>query len=381
MLWTPNSREMPTPSTVVSPRKEGWNGFESHDDMLWTFPGSLFFSIVSLTTIGYGDQTPKTTIGKVIIVIYVILGMPLLLLCLGNTGKAMAKSFRSFRNNQCNWYSGSIQETSPDGLSPTIIQASNLPPDTHEDTNVFNFASDSKRPEMSSSKSETLMARDEFQRDNDLRASGRSRRSTKSLQLNLPSEKASRVKATSEYAIDSPGNCAFKVSSGDSSPSSPTTPVVKPPTLMMHQPRSVGGSFRSRRTIDDDSPEYPVEVDFYEVEDIWNKEVPVALCLVVVLAYVIGGSYLFSQSEGWTPLDSAYFCIVSLTTIGFGDFVPKTKRVDAEISIAICSTYLLFGMSLLVMTFNLVQERVIRKVRAMANALGIITDEELENMD
>lgn len=150
----------------------------------------------------------------------------------------------------------------------------------------------------------------------------------------------------------------------------------------MHQPRSINESFRSQRhTLDEDSMDYPAEVDFYDVEDIWNKEVPVSLCFVVVLAYVMGGSYLFSQSEGWALLDSAYFCIVSLTTIGFGDFVPKTKKIDAEISIAICSTYLLFGMSLLVMTFNLVQERVIRKVRGMANALGIITDEEFEDMD
>ena len=32
----------------------------------WTFPGSLFYSIVLISTIGYGDQTPKTQWGKVI---------------------------------------------------------------------------------------------------------------------------------------------------------------------------------------------------------------------------------------------------------------------------------------------------------------------------
>lgn len=75
-------------------RKEGWNGNESHADVQWTFPGSLFFAIISITTIGYGDQTPKTLWGKVVAVLYVIVGMPLLLLCLGNTGKFMAQSFR-----------------------------------------------------------------------------------------------------------------------------------------------------------------------------------------------------------------------------------------------------------------------------------------------
>ena len=61
-------------------RKEGWNGNESHSDVQWTFPGSLFFAIISITTIGYGDQTPKTLWGKVVAVLYVIVGMPLLLL-------------------------------------------------------------------------------------------------------------------------------------------------------------------------------------------------------------------------------------------------------------------------------------------------------------
>ncbi|TRY79305.1 hypothetical protein TCAL_02008 [Tigriopus californicus] len=444
---------------VHAMKRDGWNGFESEDNVLWTFPGSLFFSIVSLTTIGYGDQTPKTTLGKIITVVYVILGMPLLLLCLGNTGKAMAKSFRSFsnayllirsfhcfgrtlsqfsshahrfiywrlccyvcvssqaqqrmvsssrqravplargrrslsyhhphsrgpplrsmsvrsqasstfggpshmspeskrrsfRSTRGTWYSGSLSNTSPDGMCPTHPQ---ITASSNETENVFTF---NKNKELSQSRSDTLMARPEFHRDNGLRSSNRSRRSTKSLQLNLPSE---------------------KVSSGDSSPSSPTTPGIRLPTLLMHQPRSINESFRSQRlTLDEDSMDYPVEVDFYDVEDIWNKEVPVSLCFVVVLAYVMGGSYLFSQSEGWALLDSAYFCIVSLTTIGFGDFVPKTKKIDPELSIAICSTYILFGISLLVMTFNLVQERVIRKVRGMANALGIITDEEFEDMD
>ena len=101
----------------------------------------------------------------------------------------------------------------------------------------------------------------------------------------------------------------------------------------------------------------------------------------MVFGYVCVGSVLFHNWEGWNYLDSSYFCIVSLTTIGFGDFVPKTKKDNAEASIAICSAYLLFGMSLVVMTSNLVQERVVTKVRRIANVLGVVTDEELEEME
>jgi len=47
-----------------------------------------------------------------------------------------------------------------------------------------------------------------------------------------------------------------------------------------------------------------------------------------------------------------------------------------QVSIALCSMYLLFGISLLAMSFNLVQEQVIHSVKRVATRLGIIRDEE-----
>ena len=44
---------------------KGWDGHEELDKRKWTFPGSLFYSVVLISTIGYGDQTPKTQWGKV----------------------------------------------------------------------------------------------------------------------------------------------------------------------------------------------------------------------------------------------------------------------------------------------------------------------------
>ena len=75
-------------------RKDGWNGHEEHENNQWTLPGSLFYSIVCITTIGYGDQTPKTPPGKLVTVFYAIFGMPLMWLCLAKTGKVMAHCFR-----------------------------------------------------------------------------------------------------------------------------------------------------------------------------------------------------------------------------------------------------------------------------------------------
>jgi len=52
-------------SIIKAMRVDGWDGHEDESKQKWTFLGSLFYSIVLISTIGYGDQTPKTQWGKV----------------------------------------------------------------------------------------------------------------------------------------------------------------------------------------------------------------------------------------------------------------------------------------------------------------------------
>jgi len=47
-----------------------------------------------------------------------------------------------------------------------------------------------------------------------------------------------------------------------------------------------------------------------------------------------------------------------------------------QTGIALCSLYLLIGIALLAMSFNLVQEQVITAVKKVAITLGILDDEE-----
>ena len=47
--------------------------------------------------------------------------------------------------------------------------------------------------------------------------------------------------------------------------------------------------------------------------------------------------------------------------------------------LVLCSIYMLFGIAMLAMSFNLVQEEVINSVKTIGRMLGILQDEEDED--
>jgi voltage-gated potassium channel len=46
--------------------------------------------------------------------------------------------------------------------------------------------------------------------------------------------------------------------------------------------------------------------------------------LLMALAVIAIGTLFYHNVEGWRWLDAVYFCVVTLVTIGYGDFTPKT---------------------------------------------------------
>ncbi|XP_037940681.1 uncharacterized protein LOC119673472 [Teleopsis dalmanni] len=157
------------------------------------------------------------------------------------------------------------------------------------------------------------------------------------------------------------------------------------PRIMSPMGFAVARQVRRRPSYDyDDDSMYGDDASDYYYGDVSPKDrpVPIWLCVFLVISYILGGASLFAHWEKWSYLDSAYFCFITLTTIGFGDFVPaKGVKDESEQSIAYCSLYLLFGISLLAMSFNLVQEEFIANVKEVARRLGILKDEDRDEDD
>ncbi|CAG9815174.1 unnamed protein product [Phaedon cochleariae] len=120
----------------------------------------------------------------------------------------------------------------------------------------------------------------------------------------------------------------------------------------------------------------------YSDEAYENVSVPVTICLAIMVGYICGGALLFCKwEEHWSFLDASYFCFISLSTIGFGDLVPGDKiygrgtdfyKDVLEVSFVFCSIYLMLGMALIAMCFNLMQEEVIHKIRTTIDTIKYI---------
>ena len=46
---------------------------------------------------------------------------------------------------------------------------------------------------------------------------------------------------------------------------------------------------------------------------------------ILLALTLLGGTIFYWQLEGWSLLDSFYFCVMTLSTVGFGDLAPTSE--------------------------------------------------------
>jgi len=102
----------------------------------------------------------------------------------------------------------------------------------------------------------------------------------------------------------------------------------------------------------------------------------ILVTILVFLIVFLGGMFFFHRVEGWKFINSAYFVAMTVTTIGYGDFVPKS-----DVGKIFTIFYSFFGVGvalylLTTMSSNLFKKHLSNKVGQIKR--GIRMAEELK---
>ncbi|GAB6026381.1 hypothetical protein CHUAL_012584 [Chamberlinius hualienensis] len=303
-------------SDVIQAVKNGYDGDDAVENKKWSFSRAFLYSLTVITTIGYGNIAPRTPLGKIVTIVYAIIGIPLMLLYLTNIGDILAKSFKYLYSRICRCGGHS-----------------------HHDAYKRRGAGGANAANNENYRAHHVVAH------------------------NSPNKQTGALSDVANKIVLGGGGGGVVGGGGGCH-------VSEDEVRIEAIPDGGGGGLGMEEDDGDGDYEKP------------RVTVPITLCLIILVGYIFGGAVLFSQWEGWDILDGSYFCFVTLSTIGFGDLVPGGNITDtgSHEKLVLCSLYLLVGMAVIAMCFNLMQEEVIHKVRSFGIRVGIIKahDDEVD---
>ncbi|XP_046994358.1 uncharacterized protein LOC124606420 [Schistocerca americana] len=281
----------------------------------WSFVNAIVYCLTVVTTIGYGHISPKTTTGRAITIVYAIFGIPLFLILLADFGKLFTRAIKflwAFVRRL--YYTGSCKRVRRTAPVQEVWKGVQL---------VYDFATFRRPSQVPPGTDPTALEDAEA-----------------SVPLNRPQSDAAPVAAPA--------------------------PPGAPPGAMAPPGQTV-------LPIDGLEPGTPAPSAF-EVDDEFN--LPISIAIFILLAYIFVGAAIYFVWEDWGFFESFYFVFISMSTIGFGDFVPQHPMyMMASI------VYLVFGLALTSMCINVVQIKLSDSFRQASAKLGAtiglrVTDED-----
>ncbi|XP_070582314.1 TWiK family of potassium channels protein 18-like [Ptychodera flava] len=243
----------------------------------WTYSSSLFFCMTVITTIGYGTIVPVTTAGRIVCMLYAIIGIPLLLLVLSIIGNKLADPCRVVcLLLLCRNVKRRVQAVIP--MSDTNTSFGHV-------SSLVNSIHEVKKPHFSHF--------GELYFD-------------KSTQTDESGEDNQRTR-------QNPGaNGCDSNSSGEGA------------TIIM--------------------------------------------VTILLLLYLAAGSLMYSFKNGWSFVDSLYFVFVTLSTIGFGDIIPKHRDDGSmQFTAALAFLYTFVGLAIMSTAFSLAQNSIRKTFNLVQN--------------
>lgn len=65
-----------------------------------TYLDALYFSVMTLATVGYGDLAPQTALGKLFTIIYVLIGVGVITAVIANFSRALAEYHKMKKHHE-----------------------------------------------------------------------------------------------------------------------------------------------------------------------------------------------------------------------------------------------------------------------------------------
>ncbi|KAE8280214.1 Potassium channel subfamily K member 18 Tresk-2 Two-pore-domain potassium channel TRESK [Larimichthys crocea] len=291
----------------------------------WTFFGSMFFCCTVFTTVGYGEMYPVTLPGKVVCVLYAMVGIPLMLLVILDVGDFLAMLMtRAYVHIHTFCKTLRSHTWSPRKAQRKARHSSH--PIMEEGTIVF---------------SHDLVVREPL----DIRQVLHSQADVRHKSVKLQNNKEIFEKILARENLLRKG---------------PLLRTVSCPELDQLPPPPKGHAIW----------------DFTGLGDGMEMlDVPFILILFIVFAYILfGGLILPLWEDDFKGFDPFYFCFITLTTIGFGDIVPKHPKF-----FMLTSLFIIVGMAIMSMSFKLGQARIVILYRQLIKFISRGNVEEKNN--